>query len=459
MSCMTCLKVLAVVWILFSARELYFVLVPDACDPALHGGYCLEPLFPTGEKIDVHFYTTTTARLDWRRDFARLAHLHTIRGLPFGEGFQLGNHTAPGLRVPVPQSVRRNGSLYAHIFVVRAGLPANPRKHPPRRRVPGSWGNVESHEYKDLLHVSAPLTRHLPEVVHTRRSLVRNSAAPSSAVAAAAKGRNGSSGSNSSGGGGGDARGAGGNTQHGRQAQGNGQGQGQGSGSGQQREQGGTARTVRTGRTGEVWLPFGIRVLVDAPAATGWSLTFFAATAVLGPSMPLAVVRHALVALVIPVVWAVVDDADQIDSSIDKARAKGGKEVASSSPSSASSPSSSSSSSLLSLAINKSTEAMFRKTRPAVTHWRPTLSIRIVQDDARYPPPPRFAPPRLFEQLVPVPGGGPFGSISVRTRVPLEGMTLRVLLLLLLLAAPASFCCWLLLTAITDEAVDCCCCC
>ena len=155
-------KLALVLWVGYSAWVMYQQWSPEQCAPET-GQPCITPLFPALQKVDVYVYTTTQPQLAWRRDFAKLIPLWNATGLDTALG---ANAT---VAVPLPDSVRRNGSLYAHVFVVREGERPDPASH---QRDPRSALHAEYAEYRSLLHAEAALTRTMRPIARERSNLL-----------------------------------------------------------------------------------------------------------------------------------------------------------------------------------------------------------------------------------------------------------------------------------------------
>jgi len=69
------------------------------------------------------------------------------------------------VNVSLPDTVRKNGSLYAHVYLVRSGKSPNPSKHDQAGRAP-------YHSYPDLVVTSVPLTKYMKKIARNRTSLL-----------------------------------------------------------------------------------------------------------------------------------------------------------------------------------------------------------------------------------------------------------------------------------------------
>ena len=92
---------------------------------------CFRPLFPVAERLDLYVYSGTEVELD-ASTFGRLAHVWNATNI------SAEAQLATWVNVTLPDSVRRNGSLHAHIFLVRAGLSPDPTQHTDKQR-PYDW--------------------------------------------------------------------------------------------------------------------------------------------------------------------------------------------------------------------------------------------------------------------------------------------------------------------------------
>jgi hypothetical protein len=87
---------------------------------------------------------------------------------------------AVAVNVTLPPSVRQNGSLQAHVIVVRAGLSPDRDTHQPiaRRRTISGDRLQRHHGWSDWMHCSAPLTQWLPPIARNRTMLVGGAQSP-----------------------------------------------------------------------------------------------------------------------------------------------------------------------------------------------------------------------------------------------------------------------------------------
>eukprot|EP00729_Bicosta_minor_P019774 gene19774-25388_t len=128
---------------------------------------CIAPLFQEDQLVD---RTPTTGKA-----FEELTPLWNATEL---------NSTADvkvDVNVTLPSSVRQNGTLFAHIYLVRSGLSPNPKDH-RKRKYPRdqAW----YHSTPDLVVTSTALTRHMSPIARNASSLLTSDNSTAAANAA-----------------------------------------------------------------------------------------------------------------------------------------------------------------------------------------------------------------------------------------------------------------------------------
>jgi len=283
------------IFFLLWLHALWVAYIPKECEPA--GQPCMTPLFGVEQKVDVYVYTTLSQRLNWRTEFDRLTPLWNATGIDFHVD---ANATVD---VDLPPSVRNNGTLYAHVFMVRTGLDPNPAKHKRRRdkREPQRQAWSENVEYHDLLHAQTTLTRIMPPIARKRSNLLSEAINGSGTAAAGVL---------------------------------------------------------------VVPLPLGHSIVIYPSGAICWCTAVFAVSGLLPPSLICAMLRHAALSMGVPyLIFKHLENARLAKSAEDLEAAR----LLGSSP------------------------------RPPVTHWKPSIAIRVVTDSGLYPA--NEPPPVLYEEF------------------------------------------------------------
>eukprot|EP00038_Savillea_parva_P010335 m.189607 g.189607 ORF g.189607 m.189607 type:complete len:752 (-) comp17772_c0_seq1:108-2363(-) len=153
-----------------SFYTLYKLWNPPACSPS-SGATCVSPLFGPDQKVDIYVYASTSKKpVTWLspKKFDALIPLWNATGRPI-----VDVDADINVSVPLPPSVRRNGSLYAHVIMVRSGMSpyaGNHSKlyHNPQDDVSQTW----YHFYPDLVYAQGTITRHLVPVARNRSMLL-----------------------------------------------------------------------------------------------------------------------------------------------------------------------------------------------------------------------------------------------------------------------------------------------
>jgi hypothetical protein len=145
--------------------DLWVMWNPAPCE----SGNCLHPLFQPDDMVDYYVYGSTSNKpATSTKRFAAL-------GEPFwnATGVRFDKEMTVNATVPLPDSVRNNGTLYAHVFMVRAGGDPSPAAH---KKVGPLHPNYESHEmhqsYRDLVYLKGAMTRHQSPVSRNRTMLL-----------------------------------------------------------------------------------------------------------------------------------------------------------------------------------------------------------------------------------------------------------------------------------------------
>ena len=146
-----------------SAQQFVWSLLPQECTTPP----CITPLFDASQLVDIYVAVSSA---DGRR--SKQAPLWNITGVSADQAF---NVTIP---VPLPSDVRQNGSLTAHVTVVRTGkspvLSAHSR-HVDSRGEAWRQRELPVAPYSDILTASAPLTRYMRPIRQNRTRLLGNS--------------------------------------------------------------------------------------------------------------------------------------------------------------------------------------------------------------------------------------------------------------------------------------------
>lgn len=165
------------IWLVINCYAFYKSVQPKSC--RLPKGPCLRPLFPSYSPVDVYFFATNRLleKGEWRKPEG------------FGDLIPVWNRTDVRVdeiiddyvRIPktLATEMRKNESLYAHVFVVKSGLSPNASEHhrfvsnakQTRLRYKTKVG-----KYEGLLHITTPLTRHLVPSTSVYTKLLGDSA-------------------------------------------------------------------------------------------------------------------------------------------------------------------------------------------------------------------------------------------------------------------------------------------
>ncbi|CAE7774455.1 CLPTM1L [Symbiodinium sp. CCMP2592] len=160
------LQVLFVWYLLIVGVQLHAAFRAPRCPMDVGKRPCYRPLFQEHELVNISVFLTTEKALQWWTDegYAQLVHVLNAT-VSFGESSQL--RTTLPLSSQLLQGVRRNESvLYVHCFVVRDGsrLAEEIRTGP----IPELPGVISEH----VLHTTAQIVRHQPQVQRSRRNLL-----------------------------------------------------------------------------------------------------------------------------------------------------------------------------------------------------------------------------------------------------------------------------------------------
>ena len=153
------------VWVALSLLELFRALSPELCDvsketPARGRHRCILPLFGPDVRVDVFLFVSPEPSLLTGTIRGTHKPVWNATNLSLSDKTSLWRGWGDGggqwrARVPVPASVwKGNGSLYAHIAVVRSGKSPFSSEHAP---VVASGGGAA---FQDLVMAATPLTRH-----------------------------------------------------------------------------------------------------------------------------------------------------------------------------------------------------------------------------------------------------------------------------------------------------------
>lgn len=323
-------------YIAFSFVQLYFVFLPKSCSGAEQR--CLQPLFPPDQKVDIYVFASKSA------DFPS-------KGSPFwnATGVSVSEGITARAIVPLPAGVRSNGSLFAHISVVKPGLSPFPKDHLPpgfkRSRKP------QVYPYEGILTMTSPLTRYMSRMHSNHSMLVTTSSSSSSLSSISPSPSNASSSSSAALGPSASPPDAVSSSSAHAPAQADASG-----------ADGAAASSLTRVAVDDKQIPQLIAVLLLA----------FALAGIFRPSLPLALLRHllllALAFLLSPFLSPYLSSSPPSSSALP---------TPSSSPSSSSSPSPA--------AINASLTEVFFTEREIITHWKPLLRLRYVTDTHEYP--------------------------------------------------------------------------
>ena len=163
--CSSVLCWVLLVWIAFSLVELFRALSPELCDvseetPARGRHRCILPLFGPDVRVDVFLFVSPEPSLLTGTIRGTHSPVWNATNLSLSDKTALWRGWGDGggqwrAHVPVPASVwKGNGSLYAHIAVVRSGKSPFSSEHAP---LAASGGGAA---FPDLVMVATPLTRH-----------------------------------------------------------------------------------------------------------------------------------------------------------------------------------------------------------------------------------------------------------------------------------------------------------
>eukprot|EP00750_Incisomonas_marina_P029940 INCI7245.1.p2 GENE.INCI7245.1~~INCI7245.1.p2 ORF type:complete len:457 (-),score=83.20 INCI7245.1:3615-4877(-) len=204
-------------WLVFAVVSGYFALQPEPCahgtefknDPVAQK-HCVGPLFEPTEKVDVYFFTSYDPQINlrsadvdnllpvWNRTGATLDEaLNATLQIParlFGADHQ--QHSSSSTYSFKAAAV--DNGLHLHVFVVRAGFPADPRLHSEyhqdtRQKYSFHRSVWPRAEFEHLLYTSVPLTRTMIPICQARHSLLSSQEESAGAQKATSSGSSSSS--------------------------------------------------------------------------------------------------------------------------------------------------------------------------------------------------------------------------------------------------------------------------
>ena len=172
-SCGTVILWIILMWVAYCCYELTNAFTPELCDPTkesqttrTNAERCILPLFGADQRVDVYLFSSTSSLFP---DMTPSTHTpfwnatNLSMSVSSSSVFWGGGASADGrswqASVPVPASVwHNNGSLFAHVVVVRAGKSPYLSEHTPIRAAGGAMS------YEHVLTLTTPLTRHMKVV-------------------------------------------------------------------------------------------------------------------------------------------------------------------------------------------------------------------------------------------------------------------------------------------------------
>lgn len=141
LSCSNLMTFVFMAYVCFAGLSLKNVMYPEECSDEP----CLRPLHSSERKVDVYVYTSTSGRDALKGSaFRKLTPLWNSTGLGADDEIDLTVNVSPyaklifwgsrsercsATQVTVPDTVRANGTLHAHVFIVTEGTSPDASLH------------------------------------------------------------------------------------------------------------------------------------------------------------------------------------------------------------------------------------------------------------------------------------------------------------------------------------------